>query len=61
KTGLMLPDITAGGCPNAGVVRHCYNRGVTHFDTAEKCGAEPIVGTGLKGVRQKCTIRKADK
>ena len=56
KTGLMVPDICAGGLGNAPLVRYIYDRGVTHFDTAEKFGAEPFVGKGLAGVRQKCTI-----
>ncbi len=46
KTGLVISDIGFGssGCPSADVVRHCYDRGMTYFDTAE--------GYGTKGWRE---------
>ncbi|MFV1979097.1 MAG: aldo/keto reductase [Myxococcota bacterium] len=42
KTGLVISDIGFGssGCPSADVVRHCYDRGMTYFDTAEMYGSE---------------------
>jgi hypothetical protein len=42
KTGLVISDIGFGssGCPSADIVRHCYDRGMTYFDTAEGYGTE---------------------
>jgi predicted aldo/keto reductase-like oxidoreductase len=42
KTGLVISDIGFGssGCPSADIVRHCYDRGMTYFDTAEMYGSE---------------------
>ncbi|MBW2691608.1 MAG: aldo/keto reductase [Deltaproteobacteria bacterium] len=42
KTGLMISDIGFGssGCPSADIVRHCYDRGMNYFDTAEGYGTE---------------------
>jgi predicted aldo/keto reductase-like oxidoreductase len=46
KTGLVISDIGFGssGCPSADIVRHCYDRGMTYFDTAE--------GYGIKGLSE---------
>jgi len=38
------------------VVKAAYDLGITVFDTAAKYGTEPIVGAGLKGVRDKVLI-----
>ncbi len=42
KTGLVISDIGFGssGCPSADIVRHCYDRGMTYFDTAEGYGTK---------------------
>jgi predicted aldo/keto reductase-like oxidoreductase len=42
KTGLVISDIGFGssGCPSADIVRHCYDRGMNYFDTAEGYGTE---------------------
>jgi predicted aldo/keto reductase-like oxidoreductase len=56
KTGLVIPDICAGGCKTANLVRHCYDRGITYFDTAQMFGGERFVAAGLKGKRDKVVI-----
>ena len=42
KTGLVISDIGFGssGCPSADIVRHCYDRGMNYFDTAEGYGID---------------------
>jgi predicted aldo/keto reductase-like oxidoreductase len=67
KTGLVISDIGFGssGCPSADVVRHCYDRGMTYFDTAEMYGSEgwgegefveSFLGEALQGKRDKVVI-----
>ncbi|NIM02518.1 MAG: hypothetical protein GTN89_17140, partial [Acidobacteria bacterium] len=67
KTGLVVPDVGFGssGCPGPEVVLHCYDRGMTHFDTAEKYGSggwgkgdyvENFIGEALHDKRDKVTI-----
>ncbi len=67
KTGLVISDIGFGssGCPSADVVRHCYDRGMTYFDTAEMYGSEgwgegefveSFVGEALHDKRDKVVI-----
>jgi hypothetical protein len=56
KTGLKISDIGGGGFPNKRMVRYCYERGVTYFDTSVMFNAEPIVGRGLMGVRQNVVL-----
>jgi predicted aldo/keto reductase-like oxidoreductase len=56
RTGLTIPDICGGGFPNAAMVRYCYDRGVTYFDTAQMFGTEIHLGKGLQGVRDKVVI-----
>lgn len=67
KTGLVISDIGFGssGCPSADIVRHCYDRGMTYFDTAEMYGSEgwgegefveSFVGEALHDKRDKVVI-----
>ena len=67
KTGLTVPDIGFGssGCPSAEVVLHCYDRGMTYFDTAEMYGSEgwgkggyveEFIGDALHDKRDKVAI-----
>jgi predicted aldo/keto reductase-like oxidoreductase len=67
KTGLMISDIGFGssGCPSADIVRHCYDRGMNYFDTAEGYGTkgwneggyvENFLGEALHDKRDKVII-----
>jgi len=67
KTGLTISDIGFGssGCPSADIVRHCYDRGMNYFDTAEGYGTEGwgegeyvenFIGEALQGKRDKVVI-----
>jgi predicted aldo/keto reductase-like oxidoreductase len=67
KTGLMISDIGFGssGCPSADIVRHCYDRGMNYFDTAEGYGTkgwneggyvENFLGEALHDKRDKVVI-----
>jgi predicted aldo/keto reductase-like oxidoreductase len=67
KTGITVPDVGFGssGCPSADVVRHCYDRGMTYFDTAEMYGSdgwgegeyvEKFIGDALHDKRDKIAI-----
>ncbi len=67
KTGLVVSDIGFGssGCPSADIVRHCYDRGMTYFDTAEMYGSEgwgdgeyveTFIGEALHDQRDKVII-----
>ena len=67
KTGLVISDIGFGssGCPSADIVRHCYDRGMTYFDTAEMYGSEgwgegefveTFIGEALHDKRDKVVI-----
>ncbi len=67
KTGLVISDIGFGssGCPSADIVRHCYDRGMNYFDTAEMYGSEgwgegefveSFVGEALHDKRDKVVI-----
>ena len=67
KTGLMISDIGFGssGCPSADIVRHCYDRGMNYFDTAEGYGTEGwgegdyvenFIGEALHDKRDKVVI-----
>ena len=64
-TGLTVSEIGFGGIPiipltvedGAAVVRHCYDLGITFFDTANVYGdSEKKVGQALCGVRDKVVI-----
>jgi uncharacterized protein len=65
RTGLMVSEIGFGGIPiiplpleeGAAVVRHCYDLGITFFDTANVYGdSEKKVGQALCDVRDKVVI-----
>ncbi len=67
KTGLVISDIGFGssGCPSADIIRHCYDRGMTYFDTAEMYRSEgwgkgeyieKYVGEALHDKRDKVVI-----
>jgi len=65
KTELMVSEVGFGGIPiiplsmedGAGVVRHCYERGITFFDTANAYSdSEKKVGLGLAGVREQVVL-----
>jgi len=67
KTGLVISDIGFGssGCPSADIVLHCYDRGMTYFDTAEMYGSEgwgkgefveTFIGNALHDKRDKVVI-----
>lgn len=56
NTGLMIPDISAGGLGSVEIVRYCYNKGITYFDCSQMWGTERFVGPGLAGVRHKAVI-----
>ncbi|MGE5800384.1 MAG: aldo/keto reductase, partial [Syntrophaceae bacterium] len=64
-TGLTVSEIGFGGIPiiplsiedGAAVVRHCYERGITFFDTANVYrDSEQKVGQALCDVRDKVVI-----
>ena len=52
----MVPDIGAGGLANVAVVRHCYDLGITYFDTDQKFGTERFIAAALSKVRHKVVI-----
>ncbi|MEE8397477.1 MAG: aldo/keto reductase [Desulfobacterales bacterium] len=65
KTELMVSEVGFGGIPiiplsmdeGAAVVRHCFERGITFFDTANAYGdSEKKVGLALEGVRNQVVI-----
>ncbi|MGI9590833.1 MAG: aldo/keto reductase [Myxococcota bacterium] len=56
KTGLRISDIGAGGLSDPKVVRFCFDRGVRSFDTDQMFGSEPVLGEGLKGVRDQVVL-----
>lgn len=67
NTGLEICDIGFGsaGCRSADLIRHCYDRGINHFDTAEMYRTEgwmagdyveKLVGEALKDKRDKVVI-----
>ncbi len=62
RTGLMVSELGFGGIPiirldfddAVAVVRHCYERGITFFDTANVYGnSEKKIGAALESVRDK--------
>ena len=65
RTGLMVSELGFGGIPiirldhdaAVDVVRHCYESGVTFFDTANVYGdSEKKIGAALESVRDKVVI-----
>lgn len=62
RTGLELPDIGFGGSRLSGdeaLVRYAFERGITHFDTAEDYTdgrSEETIGRALAGVRDEITL-----
>jgi predicted aldo/keto reductase-like oxidoreductase len=62
KTGIEVPDISFGTFSlesDEGLIEHAYDRGITHFDTAEGYTghrAEEVLGRALRGKRQDVTI-----
>ena len=65
KTGLMVSEIGFGGIPiipldfedGVKVVRHCFERGITFFDTANAyADSERKIGKALEGVREKIIL-----
>lgn len=65
KTGLLVSEVGFGGIPiisldfDAGVsvIRHCYERGITFFDTANLYGdSERKIGRALEPVRDKVVL-----
>lgn len=65
KTELMVSELGFGGIPiiplsmeeGAAVVRHCYRRGITFFDTANAYSdSEKKVGLALEDVRDRVVI-----
>ena len=67
KTGLKISDIGfgSGGCKSADLVRHCYDRGINYFDTAEMYRSEglwegdyveKLIGDALHDKRDKVVI-----
>lgn len=65
KTELMVAELGFGGIPiiplsmdeGAAVVRHCYEKGITFFDTANAyADSEKKVGLALEDVREKVVI-----
>jgi predicted aldo/keto reductase-like oxidoreductase len=62
RTGLSVPDIGFGASRLASdetLVRHAFDRGITHFDTAKSYTdgrSESVIGRALKGVRDQVTI-----
>ena len=65
KTGLLVSEVGFGGIPiisldfDAGVsiVRHCYERGITFFDTANLYGdSERKIGRALEPVRDRVVL-----
>ncbi len=58
RTGLKISDISfgSGGADHPDIVRHAYARGINYFDTAARYKNQPIIGEGLKGLRDKVYI-----
>jgi predicted aldo/keto reductase-like oxidoreductase len=62
RTGLRVSDIGFGGSRLAGdedLVRHALDRGINHFDTAERYTdgqSEETLGRALEGVRDRVVI-----
>ncbi|MFH1479637.1 MAG: aldo/keto reductase [Pseudomonadota bacterium] len=65
KTGLRVSEIGLGGIPitrlsperAVAVVRHCYEQGITFFDTANGYrDSEKKIGSALESVRDKVTL-----
>ena len=65
KTELMISQVAFGGIPiiplsleeGAAVVRHCFERGITFFDTANMYGdSEKKIGLALESVRERVVI-----
>ena len=65
KTGLMVSELGFGGIPimqletndAAEIVRYCFDRGVTFFDTANMyMDSEGKIGQALEGVRDQVVI-----
>jgi len=65
KTELLISQVGFGGIPiiplsveaGAAVVRHCFERGITFFDTANMYGdSEKKIGLALESVRDRVVI-----
>lgn len=65
KTGLLVSEVGFGGIPiipldfeaAVSVVRHCFERGITFFDTANMYGdSERKIGQALAPVREKTIL-----
>ena len=65
KTELMVSQVAFGGIPiiplsveeGAAVVRHCFERGINFFDTANMYGdSEKKIGLALESVRERVVI-----
>ena len=65
KTGLFVSEVGFGGIPimplsldeGVSVVRHCFEQGITFFDTANMYGdSERKIGRALKSVRDKVVL-----
>lgn len=65
KSGLTVSAVGFGGIPiiplqmetAVEIVRHCYERGITFFDTANMYGnSEKMIGTALEKVRSKVVL-----
>ncbi len=65
KTGLLVSEVGCGGIPiiplsfdqGVSVVRHCFEQGITFFDTANMYGdSERKIGHALKSVRDKVVL-----
>ena len=65
KTGLEVYRLGFGGIPitrlasneAAGLVRYCFDQGITFFDTANAYGdSEPKIGSALQDVRKQVTL-----
>jgi predicted aldo/keto reductase-like oxidoreductase len=65
RTGLMMAELGFGGIPiiplsledGAAVVRHCFERGITFFDTANLyADSEKKIGLALEDVRDRVVI-----
>jgi len=65
KSGLKVSEIGFGGIPiiplmhepAVAVVKHCYEQGITFFDTANMYGnSEKMIGDALQDVRDKVVI-----
>lgn len=65
KTGFMVSEVGFGGIPiiplgfdeSVSVVRHCFEQGITFFDTANMYGdSEKKIGNALESVRDKIIV-----